>query len=331
MRFFNLKIQKLEESIKIIDSKKRYIFISVSGYETRSTFLFQKFIKINKNINKKDNVKFCILGFDSRKSEGNRLNNNKIYKNLSLDIVDFSSSDMQSVKEYVLREVEGIREKDTSSALDIHLDYSSMPRLWYCGLFQLLNEKLLPNDTLYMWYSEGKYSELEFPTASMDGDINIFSGAPTLAPLYRTHLLGLGFDRTRASAIFRVLDPQHLVCFYGGKKEYIERAISDNRDLIDVSDFCFEAPLDDFPTAFSKLVDVTRELSDMGDVILVPDGPKPLVLASFLVPGYLKKRGLVVFHIKKHSSPKLKIVDVSATGEIYGFSVSGLPSAKNCD
>jgi hypothetical protein len=69
---------------------------------------------------------------------------------------------------------------------------------------------------------------------------------------------------------------------------------------------------------------MTREFSALGDVILVPDGPKPLVLAASLVPEFLCKPGIVSFHVRRRKTEHLSTVDVSAAGDIYGFSVNGV-------
>lgn len=137
----------------------------------------------------------------------------------------------------------------------------------------------------------------------------------------------MGFDRIRASAIFRVLDPQNLVCFYGEpgvRHEYVERVRSDNRDLLAAARYEFSVPVNNFPVAFSRIADIARDFSRLGDVVLVPDGPKPLVLASSLVPQFFEKRGIVSLHVRRRKDQLSPSLDIRASGSIYGFSVHGV-------
>jgi hypothetical protein len=176
-----------------------------------------------------------------------------------------------------------------------------------------------------MWYAGGIYDGAEFPTAGVS-DISLFCGQPTITPRVRTHIFGLGFDRIRASAIFRVLDPQKLVCFYGDpgiRHDYVERVREDNRDLLAAAQFDFVAPIGNFPEAFSRVADVVRDFSRLGDVILVPDGPKPLVLASSLVPEFFGRRGIVSLHVKRRKDQLSEGLNIEASGSIYGFSIAG--------
>ena len=62
--------------------------------------------------------------------------------------------------------------------------------------------------------------------------------------------------------------------------------------------------------------------SARGDVVLVPDGAKPLVLAMSLIPEYTGFRGVFCWHIG-HVKPDGYVPnDVEATGEIVAFRLS---------
>src|SRR5262249_4156759 len=135
-------------------------------------------------------------------------------------------------------------------------------------------------------YTPGKYQETSYPTAGTS-DFRIFSGRPTLSAPSRTHFFGLGFDRIRSQAIWSVLDPHNLVCFYAdpaAEPAYVARVKRDNREALNAAAYTFKVPMDDFVIAYSKLMATVQQFRSMGDVIIVPDGPKPLVLASSIVP-----------------------------------------------
>ena len=266
-----------------------------------------------------------VFGFTDRRCNGSRSNNDQIFKKFGFDIFDFASNEEKGVSKKLENCITTLVASRKHIPMEVHIDYSSMPRRWYCALFQTAHKCLRKCDSLYMWYSGGLYTNEEYPTAGIS-DFSLFSGQPTITPKVRTHLFGLGFDRIRASAIFRVVDPQNLVCFYGEpgvKSEYVKRVKTDNRDILAAAQYEFSVPVDNFTVAFSKIADVVRDYAQIGDVILVPDGPKPLVLASSLIPYLFERRGIVSLHVRQRKEQQSSALDVHASGSIYGFSVAG--------
>jgi hypothetical protein len=104
-----------------------------------------------------------------------------------------------------------------------------------------------------------------------------------------------------------------------------------NRDLIAAAKFTFCVPVSDFANAFGHITSISRESYVAGDVVLVPDGPKPLVLASSLVPEFLDRTGIVSLHVRRRKFDQAGPVDVVAAGEIYGFSVAGSTGSQKND
>ena len=68
----------------------------------------------------------------------------------------------------------------------------------------------------------------------------------------------------------------------------------------------------------SKLCDTANELLPVGDVILIPDGPKPLIFALSLVPDLVGKQGITCLHIARNND-YFESVDVTPTGKVCGF------------
>jgi hypothetical protein len=303
------------------------LFVTVSGYEERSSYWARKILE-PRAVDR--NHPWCVLGFVDAKTELTRQDNDKFYKGHGLFVPEFPNTDSDGVLDLVLKEVEVVMRQNPKHGIEVHVDYSSMPRLWYCSLFVLLERSLRSIDRLFFWYSAGIYEATDYPTAGVS-DITVFSGHPSLSPKTRTHIFGLGFDRIRASAIFRVLDPQNLICFYGDpvvRHEYVQKVNRDNRDLLSSAKLVFTAPIADFGTAFGRINSITREAAASGDVILVPDGPKPLILASSLVPCFLGSRGIVSLHVRRRKSESRTLVNVRPTGQLFGFSVAGSAAPK---
>jgi hypothetical protein len=325
MRFEQLKQQPIDEWITLIaaeEKHKRRLVVCVSGYESRSSYWAGRVLPVLKQ---QSGCLFRVFGFGDRKCDGSRQANDQFYAESGFTMTEFSSDEDIAIEEALISDIVAMQGSSPRSSIEVHVDYSSMPRRWYCSLFRAAHSKLRKHDSLFMWYSGGSYDGEEFPSAGVS-DISLFCGQPTITPRARTHIFGLGFDRIRASAIFRVLDPESLVCFYGEpgvKHEYVRRVQADNRDLLAAARYEFSVPVNDFPVAFSKIADITREFARFGDVILVPDGPKPLVLASSLVPQFFQRRGIVSLHVRRRKEQQSPGLDVHASGCIYGFSVSG--------
>lgn len=215
-------------------------------------------------------------------------------------------------------------------SLEVSVDYSCMPRLWYCSLPKLFERFLRPIDRATFWYSQGDYTAIELPTAGI-GDFTVFAGKPSLGAGFRTHFFGLGLDRVRSQSVWRVIDPQNLLCFYAeplGAHDYRERLKEAHHDLLSQTNYECSLPVDDFTFAFSKLTSMAREFRKVGDVIIVPDGPKPFILASSLVPMFLEESGIVCFHVARRKHEDFTPVDVKPVGRICGFSFVGCMANK---
>ena len=304
------------------DTRIKRLIVVASGYERRASYWSQKVLGILKPSRTNQ---WCVIGFTDHKEDLSRVENDAFYRSTGLDIQEFPSHDDTGVVSHVQNSVSRLIEQFPHSELEVHVDYSSLPRTWYRSIYNEIEKTLVTRALLYFWYSSGIYDGLEYPTAGVS-DVEIFSGRASLRSKDRTHIFGLGFDRIRSSAIFRVLDPQRLVCFYadpGIRPDYVERVINDNRDIIAAAELVFTAPINDFALAFGRIAGIAREFASLGDVILVPDGPKPLVLASSLVPDFLAQNGLVSLHVRRRKIGEAGTVDVMPAGEIYGFLVRG--------
>jgi hypothetical protein len=332
MKMFDLKSQSFVcwADDAVSNTRRKRIFLVVSGYEHRSSYWSQK---VMETFLPPEENQWIVVGFTDRKKDLNRPLNDEFYSGHGFNINEFPSNDSVGISILVSAKLEALLKLSPESGIEVHVDYSSMPRLWYCSLFSTLERELRTKDRLFFWYASGLYDGAEYPTAGVS-DISVFSGRPSLQSRARTHIFGLGFDRIRASAIFRVLDPQTLICFYadpGIRPEYVRRVTTDNRDLIAAAKFTFCVPVSDFANAFGHITSISRESYVAGDVVLVPDGPKPLVLASSLVPEFLDRTGIVSLHVRRRKFDQAGPVDVVAAGEIYGFSVAGSTGSQKND
>lgn len=316
----SLQTECFAESLNCEASTKR-LFVSVSGYESRSSFLVRQVLQQPRRANDR----FLIVGFEDLSDKLSRPQNDEFYDSENLPITNCGTSRDAMFINRVVEELAALLSAgDAPDSIQVHIDYSCMPRHWYCPLPEILESELRENDRAFFWYTPGLYNETIYPTAGTS-DFHIFSGRASLSAKFRTHLFGLGFDRVRSQAIWSVLDPRNLVCFYGDpavNPAYVERVRSDNREVLDAASFTFTVPVTDFSAAFSKIRSAVFQFRQLGDVVIVPDGPKPLVFASSLVPMTLDDlSGVVCFHVSKRKMEGFTPVDVPAAGEPLGFSI----------
>jgi hypothetical protein len=299
-------------------------FVAVSGYESRSRHwvecALQNEIKIADSF-----ADYTVFGMTEHADVLARPDNDAFYGSNHLDITPVAADEPNDFRLRIEAMVRTLVHDSNATPCEIHLDYSSMPRSWYCAVPRVLESILRPKDRAYLWYSPGTYPKSEYPTVGTD-DFRVFSGRASLAPKFRTHLMGLGFDRIRSEAIWSVVDPENLIAFYanpGSSPEYVWRVIEDNKEILRAAEHELALPLSDMALAIDRLLSTVLEFRRLGDVILVPDGPKPLILAASLIPELVGRIGVVCFHVARRKTKAIQPVDVAAHGQPVGLQFSG--------
>jgi hypothetical protein len=315
----SLKNEKSERLSTLGDQNqsKHNIFVFAIGFESRSIAIFKDYIEDKPNIE-------CVCFLIQDKYADKITDENfKYVVRKSIKPIEVGYGDHEKVINLLTQKIEGLNQD--SNTIDIHVDYSSMPRSWYCRLPIEISKYLKSQDKAYFWYSQGKYAKKSesWPSAGVN-DVFLFSGKASLRPVNnRSHILGLGFDTLRSQAICTVLDPNFFVVTYSYPSNYDTMRnvlLETNQDIINNSAYSIALPIDDFAFTVSKLVETIRELHSKGDVVLVPDGPKPQVLASSLIPHIFRKSGVFCLHVRRHEQC-YKPVNVFSKGIVNGFSL----------
>jgi hypothetical protein len=305
----------------------RRLMIVASGYEARATEWADETIKRMPPSHK---ATYLVIGFRDLPQALSRPRNDRFYHDQNLEQTLYASDERDRLLGYLRERVGAFLVDSESAPIEVHIDYSCMPRLWYCNLPLLLEESLRECDRGYFWYTPGEYPNSDYPTAGVE-DFHVFSGKPSLSFGVRTHLFGLGFDRVRSQAIWSIIDPQRLVCFYAdpaAKAEYVNRVKMDNKNVLAAASQTFTVPIEDFVFTYSRIAAIAMEYRAFGDVILVPDGPKPLILAASLVPLRLTAPGVTCFHVARRKPEDFNPVDVKPCGKPVGFSFEGLAQTE---
>lgn len=318
-----LQSTSFDEWLSSMAPERQRLCVMTCGYEERGRYWTER---ASAKLSQSAQTDWLVAGFKDYDDALSRPMNDAFYEKhgLPVQVCHYREKDefLALVKNAVARSIK----KADDAPVEIHIDYSCMPRKWYCNLPKVLEQTLRPQDRAVFWYSHGDYSETDtLPTAGI-GDFSVFAGRASLSATYRTHFLGLGLDRVRSQSIFTVIDPQNLLCIYAEpleKHDYRQRLQKIHADLLSQTRLECSLPLNDFSYAFSKICAMATEFRSLGDVVLVPDGPKPLIFACSLAPMFLRKSGIVCFHVSRRVDENLEPIDVKAAGPIYGFSFAG--------
>lgn len=293
------------------------IYIFAFGYEYRSYYLYEK---LEEYFSSKSPIVFVLEDYKNYPHTFAKVK--KIQE--QANTIFFSYNDFEEFQKKVLEIVrEEISRKDQ---IRVHIDYSSMPRSWYCRLPILLEKVIRKNDLIYFWYTEGKYPPTyeEYPSAGIES-FSLFSGKPSLQiDSNRIHVLGLGYDIIRSEAILSITDPNYLVACYAynpNREGFLDSLKSVNNPILYRAAMVLALHIDDFSFMVSKLCETANELLPLGDIILIPDGPKPLIFAISLVPNLINKSGITCLHISRNAE-YFKPVYVEPTGITHGFCIS---------
>ena len=169
--------------------------------------------------------------------------------------------------------------------LRVFVDYSSMPRTVYGPLVIACTSGVVPLESLTLAYVPGLHD------SNVDGSRTI-EGLRSLAGLEGrsstggtpAFILGLGYDGVLAEAIVELFQVDSFSCMYadpGVSTRAVERARESNRRLLDRSELVRTAPAWDCPST-TRIVRYLCDWYAGRDVVLVPLGPKPQVLAAII-------------------------------------------------
>lgn len=308
-------IENSKYSHEFFCNKDFYVF--AIGYEQRSFYLYDQLATYLNPTNT------LIIAFDDYEKYPHTKQKVVELKNAKFSIIIKSYSDSIGVQNLIAERLTTLVSEKPEIA--VHIDYSSMPRSWYCKLPIILQSILRTKDRVYFWYSEGEYPDSyeEYPSAGIDS-FSFFSGKPALQiDNNRIHILALGFDTIRTQAIISITDPDYLIACYAyssHRKIFLENVQKVNEHVFSRAAMTIAFHLDDFSFMVSKLRETTNELLPTGNIILIPDGPKPLIFAISLIPDLVVQDGVTCLHISRNSK-HFHAIDVTPTGTIYGFSV----------
>jgi len=263
-----------ECSIKEILSTKYDIGIFPCGYERRSTF-------IASNIDEKNIVFPIVIGFKEFIASTNRKKNDTIFKKKGWDINISSSQDIHNLIEELEQIQKNIIEKEK---INILIDYSSFSKIYYLNFLSMFENIFSCDIEITFIYSSSKFEKRdihEVPAINYEMLYrNTFIDQSPIA------IIGTSIDANRAIALIDQINANKIILLQsnpGFTEEYTKNALKQQSVLSSWADEIIEIDVQNFISTFSKISDITLANSRLGNVTIIPDGPKPLSLAMGMV------------------------------------------------
>lgn len=305
------------EEKKLINSN---LFIAYLGHEERSFFLYEKIAGAI------DNSKLLIFMADDYKESGETLYEKvRPIKDVNVPLIVVKNEDEFNVPSIIIDSIKNVMEKNDSIQIDI--DYSSMPSDWYCKLPEVLFGLLRDNDRITFWYSEGEYIEDPYTYQTVGiSSYRVYSGKPSFkTKRSRTHLIGVGYDSIRTQGLLSILDPDcFVICeaYDPARKEIHDNVTKVNSSILEQTSMHVSLFLTDIEFMIAKLKGIINEFYYVGnsDIILVPDGPKPLIFVMSMMPWIFGKEGVSCLHVLGNNV-EVRKKNVKAQGNVIGFSM----------
>ena len=278
---------------------------------------------LHKNIDTRTEENTLVIFFDDFIEEPWFSSINELIKARSLKTARCSYSDYKAFVELISESI-----RTYSKSNDVFLDYSSMPRSWYCGFPLLLEKKqvLLNDIVLHFMYVAGDYPEKY--SACGIGSLRCFVGQmlPYSVP-NKTHVIALGYDVDRTQSLITKLEPNSLLACYAYTSENSKKQVEEvNEDILRRATASIALPLNDFELMIKCLDEEITEQTRYGQVVIIPDGPKPLILALSMVSliNVEKKREVVCLHVSRndHMVDKEKVRVTAIEDKIYCVALS---------
>ena len=266
----------LDETIDNILLKKYDLAIFACGYEERCTAIPRK-------LNKENISETVVIGF-SEETQGDQreINNKYFHDEWTTKIYEASSNDEQKLYE-VLNNILDLKNDE----LRVLVDYSSMSRLWYAGILNWIKYVSGPNIIFVdMLYTPGLQKEKVTPIV-INNILSIPGCEGSATSLFKTiAIFGLGFDSHAALCVLDRLEPDMYYTFLAAPTifdDYPKHVYKINSELISGAENTLELPLFSVERTYVNLAEIVSLHKNEADIVFVPMGPKPQVLASILI------------------------------------------------
>lgn len=284
------------------------LLILASGYEERCRNIAELLEPSNISST-------LILGFEEHVDAGHReYNRNFLAKKFGCNehILSFDSEEAI----FKLLSSANLPRDRVASVL---IDYSSMSRMWYNSIIEFFNFGFDGQGArLTMGYTVGKYIDVPPIDNLKEADFAV-EDVLCLPSLegggVRTRksvaLVGLGFEWVPPFGVVEALEPDTVYGFIAEPGAFPEYpGVAEARNETFINEYCRERllrlPLRSVEAAYKGLGGVVAPHLGAANIIIVPMGPKPHVLASIVVASRFREVTCLYAKGTRHRPPEVK-------------------------
>ncbi|NJK96120.1 MAG: hypothetical protein HC905_15490 [Bacteroidales bacterium] len=252
------------------------LYIAANGYETRCIFLSQR-INMSR-INRK-----VALSFLEKKNEISRGFNDTVFHGLGFEFVNISMASTSEIRQVLDLSVNQL----VADEMNILVDYSGMPKLWYEEIINYFIEKETGARKINIWFS---YTPSEYSQAIKNVKNKYFrtTAKVNISPKPKALVIGLGYEKGRAEELAQKLKAEVTYSFYSDPAidpRFVKELIENNKDILKTSGIgrVITYPIHDLNFINSSLTQLCVDLRLKYQIVLAPIGPKPFTLMCFLL------------------------------------------------
>jgi len=301
---------------EILDPEMPDVIVAASGYEPRCTFLMEQLSDRCRGNGLEIGRRLAWISFSNYKDLPTRQEADRIFRRLQ-PRWDLEVSTDEGVK--VRQFLDQIVASCGVERPRVLIDYSAMSRMLYLSALDISQDV---GDPIYS-YSIGRYENLgydDFPIST----VGTIRGVPGLEGLPyvnrpRLYVFGLGFDGVGVKALIDRLEVGRRVVVYwadpGAFPDASSVTVRNNQKLIEKALVAFSVGLHDVRGAARMLEEVCLHVEHTDKVLIVPVGPKPLILAGAIVAAQYDHVTLLAPHLSG-GGVKSKLPLIEPSGEL---------------
>jgi hypothetical protein len=216
---------------------------------------------------------------------------------------------------FMLEQLATLETLEQKGVIRLLVDYSAMTRTWYGTLLTWARflENVLRIEIDFV-YAYGRYLN-EFQPLAIS-EISSLAGFEGVSGGFRrtAAIFGLGYDKYATLAVYDRLEPDLTYCYVavrGDDDPNAAKVLLENSEIIEGAKRTFPLPLGDVTSAFRILCENVALLDADHQVVMVPMGPKPHVLATLLAS--IRLPSITCLHARGKRSVPVQVEPTGAT------------------
>lgn len=282
--------------------------IAVSGYESRCTYLVNK-------INTDDIPIKIVLALNDKRDLFSRKINDDRFKDLDFKFLDVPLYD-SAIHHKLLDE---ICESHDGLLLNILVDYSAMPKVWYNSIINYFMEIEEDFTDVNIWFS---YSPSEYTKAHSNSSNKYFDEDIPVMKKGKSIMLflGLGYEKGNTEELAKLLNAQTTFAYYADPaidERFVKDVLENNHNLLKKIDHdnVISYPIQDLNSINTALTESCINLRIENQIVLAPIGPKPFTLMCFILSA--RYPDIKIWKVKRKGDAP--IYDRKAHGELLVY------------